>query len=256
MPTDDAILVAEPVPGVRVVTLNRPQAHNAIDLAMAGRLGTLLAAADADNGLRCLILTGTGDAAFSAGFDIREMAGFDAAAMRGAFVRRDPLFLRIAQLRIPVIAALNGLAYGAGALIAAACDVRIACAATRFKVTAIDYGSANATWSLPRLIGPARAKDILMTGRIVGAEEGLRIGLFDRLAATGDVLALALELGSEIATKPTEGVRAVKTLVDGCLDQPLDRAWQAEHDQLLREFEAGSRSGAEMFDRFLAEKRP
>jgi enoyl-CoA hydratase/carnithine racemase len=254
MADDDSILVADTGQGVRVLTLNRPAALNAIDMAMAERLALQLELAGQDPSLRCLIVTGAGDKAFSAGFDIREMAGFDPAAMREAFVRPDPLFLQIAQHRLPVIAALNGLAHGAGALLAAACDLRVACAATAFKVTAINYGSANATWSLPRIVGAARAKDILMTGRSVGADEGLRIGLFDRLAQDVSVLDAALELAAEIAAKPAGAVQAVKALVDGAADRSLEAGWRAEHEQVLAALEAQESPGSAVFRGFLGKR--
>ena len=250
MTADSSLPVNDPVDGVRIITLNRPQAHNAIDMAMAARLAELLDAAAADPALRCLVITGAGDKAFSAGFDIKEMNGFDAAAMRDTFVARDPLLLQIAQSRLPIIAALNGLAFGAGALIAAACDFRVACPASEFKVTAINYGSANATWSLPRIVGAARAKDILMTGRKVGAEEGLRIGLFDRLAARGEVLDLAIALAQEIAAKPPAAVAAAKALVDQSFDGTMAVGWQREHQHVLATLEEGGRKGADVFAAF------
>lgn len=198
--------------GVRLITLNRAQAVNAITCAMAERLFALFDECERDAEARCIVITGAGERAFSAGFDIKEMAEFDAEQMHAAFVARDPLPLCIAEHPLPVIAALSGPALGAGALIAAACDFRVAAPAASFKVTAIGYGSANASWSLPRLVGVARAKDILMTGRTVGADEGLAIGLFDRLA--DDALAGALALANEILRHPASGVADVKRLVD------------------------------------------
>lgn len=249
--TDQADICLEIHDRIRIIRLNRPQAMNAITLAMARRLETLLDDIERDEDCRCIILTGTGESAFSAGFDIKEMADFSAQDMRAAFVARDPLMLRIADCRLPVIAALNGLAYGAGALMAAACDFRIAGPATRFKVTAIGYGSANATWSLPRLVGLARAKEILMTGRVVEAEEGVQIGLFDQFAQDGDVLALALQLASGIAQHDRTGIQAVKRLVDQSLSISAASAWQAEHDMMLQGFDGAPTQGRAVFSSFL-----
>jgi enoyl-CoA hydratase/carnithine racemase len=251
MTATDKVLVSNPGDGVRVLTLNCPERHNAIDMAMAERLLNLLDAAETDATLRCLILTGAGDKAFCAGFDIHEMAGFDAAAMRDAFVKRDPLMLRIAQHRLPVIAALNGLAYGAGALIAAASDLRVASESARFKVTAINYGSANATWSLPPLVGTGRAKDLLLTGRAVGGEEALRIGLFDRLVPDGEVMSFALALAEEIAAKPPEGVQAAKHLIDSSLAVSPQEAWLAEYEHVLAGLESDGKGGKGIFEAFL-----
>lgn len=251
MTATDKVLVSEPRDGVRVFTLNCPARHNAIDMAMAQYLLDLLDAAEADASLRCLILTGTGDKAFCAGFDIHEMAAFDAAAMRDAFVKRDPLMLRIAEHRLPIIAALNGLAYGAGALIAAASDLRVAGESARFKVTAINYGSANATWSLPRLVGTGRAKDLLLTGRSVASDEALRIGLFDRLVPDDEVMSCAIALAQDIAAKPPEGVLAAKRLIHSSLMLSTQEAWLAEHDQVLAGLETEGKVGDHIFAQFL-----
>jgi len=142
------------------------------------------------------------------------------------------------------------LAFGAGALIAAACDFRVACQATSFKVTAINYGSANATWSLPRIVGAARAKDILMTGREVSADEGLRIGLFDRLATTADVVGAALQLGETIAAKPAAAVSMIKSMIEGSYSLSLTDAWLAEHQHVLDSLSSGGHNGRELFSSF------
>ncbi len=248
----DSILFEEREGGVRLITLNRPHALNSITCAMAERLFVLLDACVRDAEARCIIITGAGDRAFSAGFDIKEMAGFDADQMHAAFVARDPLTLRIAEHPLPVIAALNGPALGAGALMAAACDFRVATPSASFKVTAIGYGSANASWSLPRLVGVARAKDILMTGRTVAAEEGLAIGLFERLA--DDSLAGALALANEIIRHPALGVSDVKRLVDAAPALTPRQGWQAEHDAMLAGFARQGLGGEAVFSGFLGKK--
>lgn len=239
--------------GIRLLTLNRPQALNAITMAMAEQLSGFLEDITRDAEARCIILTGAGDRAFSAGFDIREMADFAPDQMRDALIARDPLMLAIATHPIPVIAAVNGLAHGAGALLAAACDFRVAGPGARFKVTAISYGSANATWSLPRLVGAARAKHILMTGREVGGEEGLAIGLFDSLTPY-DALDGALALAKDIARQASAGVRSVKSLVDKSLGMPIKEAWQAEHDAMLATFKDLPTAGKDVFSSFLGKK--
>lgn len=236
------------------VTLNRPETLNAITMAMAERLLQILDDAAQDDEVRCIIITGRGEA-FSAGFDIKEMAGFDEAAMRDAFVRRDPLFKAIATNPVPIIAALTGKAFGAGALMAAAADFRIATPTTEFKVTAVNYGSANATWSLPRLVGPARAKHILMTGRVVDAQEGLAIGLFDELAEP-DGLKTALELATQIAAKPASAIHNIKRLVNCAIDSPMEEAWQSEFDHVLGQLNSTEQRGNAVFKTFLSRKRP
>ncbi|RDV06292.1 enoyl-CoA hydratase/isomerase family protein [Sphingorhabdus pulchriflava] len=237
------------------ITLNRPQAMNAITMSMAARLQEILADAATDKNARCLIITGAGEEAFSAGFDIKEMADFDTNAMRNAFVQRDPLFRAIALHPLPVIAAVNGKAFGAGALMAAASDFRIASNKAEFKVTAINYGSANATWSLPSIVGPTTAKQILMTGKTVTASEGLSNGLFDQLVEPCNLLESARQLAISIAEKPKEAVKAVKTLVRNAQQLTVADAWQAEHDHVLSQLDDGSQRGDEVFAKFLGKDK-
>ncbi len=250
----DAVLLERGDGKIWTITLNRPEALNAITMAMAERLLQILSDAAQDGEVRCIVITGNGEA-FSAGFDIKEMAGFDEAAMRDAFVRRDPLFKEIALHPLPIIAALNGKAFGAGALMAAAADFRIATPTTEFKVTAVNYGSANATWSLPRLVGASRAKQILMTGRVVGASEGLAIGLFDGLAES-DGLNTALELAAQIAAKPRSAIHNIKRLVNRAIDSPVEQAWQAEFDHVLGQLNSTEQGGNAVFETFLSRRKP
>lgn len=239
---------------VWTITLNRPQAMNPITLNMAKRLLQILADAAQDPRARCLIITGAGDC-FSAGFDNKEMAGFDPAAMITAFNTRDPLFKAIALHPLPVIAAINGKAFGAGALMAAAADFRIASSTAEFKVTAVNYGSANATWSLPRLVGLSKAKHILMTGRSVSVEEGLAIGLFDEFS-DGDVVQCAHRLAAQISSKSPSGIKAIKELTNGTVDHTTEAAWKAEFDYVLDQLKRTGDRGDEIFGTFLKSRKP
>lgn len=249
--TETALLVDRPSLGVTVLTLNRPDAMNAIDMALAARLFAALDEAEQDPEARCVVLAGAGERAFSSGFDIHELATFDDAAMREAFVYRDPLMLRLAQHRLPVIAAIEGIAYGAGALLAAAADLRVASTAARFKVTATAYDGANATWSLPPLVGMATAKEILMTGRVVEAGEGAVIGLYNRVTEPGQALAAALELAGAIAANPPGGVAGIKRLVGAAQSLAPAEGWQAEHDFMLASLARGAKGGDAVFAGFL-----
>lgn len=241
-----------PRDGVLLLVLDRPEVLNAIDMALFEVLDTALAEAETDDAARVIVLTGAGERAFCAGFDIHEMAGFDGDAMAAAFVRRDPLFWRVANHRKPILAALNGVTYGAGALIATAADLRIGCPATRFKVTAGSYGAANATWSLPRLVGMARAKEILMTGRVVEADEALSIGLLNQLVEPDRLREAALDMAAMIAANPPAGVMGVKALVNAAAGQSLQAGYQAEYDWMQAHLGPASIPGAEVFDAFIA----
>lgn len=247
--TAGILLADRPRPGVLLLTLNRPDSLNAFDMELAARFSEALAGASDDGDVRCVVLTGAGRA-FSAGNDIHEMAGFDADAMMGAFLARDPIIWQVASLPKPVICALNGVTYGAGALIAAAADIRIGSPAMRFKVTAGNYGGANATWTLPRVVGAPKAKEILMTGRVVAAEEALAIGLLNHIAE--DALAGALDMAQAIAANPPAGVAGVKQLIDGAVDKSLHDAFNAEFAWMVEATRQGGKAGGDIFRGFLA----
>lgn len=241
--------------GIAVLTMNRPAVMNAIDMELFELLYAALERLEVDDSVRVIVLTGAGDRAFSAGFDIQEMAGFDADAMAEAFGRRDKIFWRIANHRKPIIAAVNGVAYGAGALLAVAADIRIGGPTTRFKITASTYGAANATWSLPRIVGVSTAKEILFTGRLVEAQEALSIGLIDRHTQDGNVLPAAVEMAGAMAANPAEGVQAVKALINASVGRTLEAAYLAEQDWMTARMGIRGQGGDALFNAFLARRK-
>lgn len=244
--------ITRPRDGVLLLVLDRPDVLNAIDMALFDALSAALAEAEADDATRAIVITGAGDKAFSAGFDIHEMAGLDGAGMAAAFETRDPLFWRVANHPKPILTALNGLTYGAGALMAAAADLRLGCPATRFKVTASSYGAANATWSLPRIVGVPKAKEILLTGRVVPADEALAIGLLNHLVEADRLRGAALDMAAQIAANPPAGVMGVKSLMNAAIGRSLADAYTAEFDWMQGHMGPVATSGAAMFDTFLS----
>ena len=253
MSKQETLIVERPAQAVLRLTFNRPEALNAFDTATFMRFADELDRAADDESTRVVVLSGRGGRAFSAGFDIREMADFDGDAMRAAFVARDPVMAKVATHRCPIIVAIDGICYGAGALLALAADFRVATPAFQLKVTAVGYGGANATWSLPALVGPARAKDILMTGRVVEAGEALAIGLVDRVVDADALEAEALALAARIAAHPPEGIAGIKQLVDGSLTLSREEGWRAEHEWMLASLDRARSGGADVFGGFLAE---
>ena len=234
------------------LTLNRPAALNAIDMALARELDAALKAFGDDPEVHAIVLTGAGDRAFSAGFDINEMSGFGPEAMLRAFVERDPLMWRVASCPKPIIAALNGITYGAGALIAAGADLRVGGPQTIFRVTATKYGGANATWTLPPLVGVAKAKEILMTGRAVKAAEMLEIGLLNQLVDDKEIFSTALALADAIAENPPEGVAEVKRLINEGFGRTYYDRFQSEHVSMTTGFKPAG--GDQVFSTFLSKK--
>jgi enoyl-CoA hydratase len=194
---------------IAVLTLNRPEVRNAIDLEMVQALGAALDELAPDPEVRALILTGAGDKAFAAGADIAQLKerGVGDALMR----INSGLFRRLEEHPAPVIAAIRGFALGGGCELAMACDLRIAGRSARFGQPEVGLGifpGAGAVQRLPRLIGLGRAKELIFTGRIIDAEEAERIGLVNRVVDDDAVLAEARTTALTIARHGALAVNA------------------------------------------------
>jgi len=207
--------------GIAVVTLHRPEARNAINLEVVNELRAAFDLAARDSATRALILTGAGTAAFASGADIRELLGRRAAdALRGI---NSSLFLEIERFPLPTIAAVNGYALGGGCELALACDLRIASESARFGQPEVGLGiipAAGATYRLPRLVGAGRAQELILTGRIIDAEEALRIGLVNRVVPGDRLLEEARATAALIARKGPLAVRAAKLALQAALYGP------------------------------------
>ena len=204
---------------VGVVTFNRPQAHNALTFEMYDRLGEICAAVPPDGTLRALIVTGAGGRAFAAGTDISQFRDFHSAADGQAYEdRMERMFAKLERCPVPTIAAIPGVCTGGAAVIAAACDLRIATRSLKYgfpiartlanMLTAVNIARVAA------LTGVGRAVDMLMTTRLIGAEEALAIGLVNELLDTPDALMQrAHALAAQIATQAPLTMRAGKEVV-------------------------------------------
>jgi enoyl-CoA hydratase/carnithine racemase len=247
------LLVERPIPGVVVVTFNRPEAHNALDTGLQRLLDEHLSALEADAAVRCVVFTGAGGAAFSAGYDIHELARLSPDEVTLALLQREEWMWHLASLRMPTIAAVNGVAHGAGALVACALDLRIGCQHTNFRFTAGAYGGANATWNLPLLVGLAQAKELLFTSRPVGADAALGMGLLNAKVAASALLDEALRLAEEIATNPPEGIAEAKRLLHAGPGRGLRERYEAEN--VVMRTTLRPKPMPELFARFLDRKR-
>ena len=207
-------------PGIAVLTLSRARRLNALTDAMVAELGATLDALARDDALRVLVLTGAGRG-FCAGFDLTLADEAPLAHELGeaaAWTARQEAFAgvvtRLRALRAPVIAAVNGPANGAGLGIALACEIRIAAPAAAFNAAFVKVGMSSCdigvSWLLPRCIGAARAFEIMLTGRMVGAAEAERIGLVSEVTAEGQLLSRALEIARSIAAHSAFGVWMTK----------------------------------------------
>ena len=213
-------IVAARTDNIETLTLNRPDAMNALDQDMVRALHTELDRLENDRELAAIVLTGAGEKAFVAGADIAELRERRAPE---AFDRvNQHLFRRVAELPMPTIAAVRGWALGGGCELTLSCDLRVASPSARFGQPEVALGimpGAGATHRLARLVGLGKARELIYTGEIIDAGEAHRIGLVNRLAETDDALIeTANDLAGKIAKNSTGAVRLSKIAVNHALD--------------------------------------
>jgi enoyl-CoA hydratase/carnithine racemase len=216
----DPRILAERDGTILTLTLNRPDKLNAIDGAMLDALDEVLGEIERDREVRAVILTGAGRA-FSAGADIKEWTALTPLEFgRSWGLRGHALFDRLAALPPPVIAAINGIAFGGGLELALCADVRIASEQARLglpEVTIAAMPGWGGTQRLPRLIGPGRAKHMILTGQPIDAARAEAWGLVSEMVAGDALLARARELATQIAANAPLAVQATKRLIDAAL---------------------------------------
>lgn len=223
--------------GVAVVTLDRPDRLNALTFEVYDELREVFRALDTEPGVRSIVLTGAGRG-FCSGGDVESIIGqLFARDFHGLldFTRRTGALIEaIIACRRPVIAAVNGVAAGAGAVIASACDLRIASEAARIAFLFVKVGLSGAdmgaSWLLPRLVGQGRAMELLMTGDFVDAAEGNRIGLFNRVVPPEALLDEALTFARRLAAGPSFALEITKKMVYREAAMDLTAAMGAETD--------------------------
>lgn len=212
--------------GILTITLNRPEILNALDLAEWQTLTQAFEQARDDPTVHALVVTGAGRA-FSAGADIRGMQGRDAAEQIDRLALINGAIGLLAALPKPTIAAVNGVAAGISTSLALACDLAVAAEGASFTFSWIKLGlvaDGGGSWLLTRLLGPRRAKELILTGRRVASAEALAWGLVNEVVADGQALARALALARELSTRSPLALRLNKALVDECaatLDEQL-----------------------------------
>ena len=219
-------ILSERLDGVALITLNRPDKLNALSFPLMGELDDALCEYESDDRIGAVILTGAGDRAFSAGADIHEMAGLSSEELAERAATRGRISWHIASYAKPIIGAINGLAYGGAALLSSSLDLRIGCDKTQFRFLAATYGRVNSTWSLPALVGLPKAKELLYTGRAVGHEEALRIGLLNQVVPAQKLIESAVEIGQMIAKNDPRMVQGIKRL----LHEGMALDWQGRYD--------------------------
>lgn len=207
---------------IGIVTLNRPAALNALNTALMDELSAAIDAFEADDAVRCIVITGS-EKAFAAGADIKEMqAKSYVEAYRENFITRN--WERVASARKPVIAAVAGFALGGGCELAMMCDFIIAADNAKFGQPEINLGigpGAGGTQRLTRLVGKAKAMDMCLTGRMIDAAEAERSGLVARVVPLAELMAETMKAANKIASASLPAAMMVKECVDRALETTL-----------------------------------
>jgi enoyl-CoA hydratase/carnithine racemase len=221
---------------VATVTLNRPEALNAISTELAVALAEAFEPLATDPGVRAVVLTGAGERAFCVGADLKQRAGFDD---HGWFVQREAFrrgFAAVRRCPLPTVAAVAGFALGGGTELALACDLVVAAEDATFGLPEVRLGlvpAGGGTQLLVRRVGRSVAKDLVLTGRRVGAAEARALGLADRVVPPGHALAAATALATEIAGNAPTAVRMAKWALEVGADLSQEAALEVE-DQAWR----------------------
>ena len=225
-------ILADVEDGVAILTLNRPEKLNAMNRKLGQELHHAVKQAEADDAIGCIVITGAGERAFSAGGDIHEQLSDDARYSDEELdgIRNRRRSYEISACAKPVIGMINGIAYGGAAVLSSSLDMRVGCEATKFRFLAAAYGRINSTWTLPNQVGWPIAKELLFTARIVEAEEAYRIGLLNHLVPREQLRAKTMELAKMIAGNHRGAVMGVKALMLKQMSLGLEEQFNAEHD--------------------------
>ena len=227
-------ILLEKEDGVAIITLNRPEVLNAMNRKLNTELHDAVMMMNADDEIGCLVVTGSGERAFSAGGDIHEQRetarNLTEEQMKERDAERGYRSYEISACPKPIIGMMNGLAYGGAAVLSSSLDFRIGCENTKFRFLAAAYGRINCSWTLPNQVGWPMAKELLFSGRVVEAEEALRIGLINHLVPKEELRAKTMEIATTIAGNRHETVIGMKKLLlDGLSTNLLEQFENERH---------------------------
>ena len=224
------ILIEKRADGIAVLTLNRPQAMNAINRAMVQGLRDAIHEIESDAGIGIFVLTGAGDRAFCAGVDLKERQNLsDEEARRYRLGELFPMYSELERRTKPAIAAVDGHCLAGGFELALSCDMILATPRSSFGFSEVKWGlipAAGGCRKLPKLIGAMRAKELILTAKAIDSAEAFRLGILNRVVASSDLLPQALELAQLVLGNVPVAVRAAKR----CMDQALDVERSAPFD--------------------------
>ena len=220
--------------GVAIITLNRPEVLNAMNRKLGSELHEAVLEMNGDDEVGCIVLTGSGQRAFSAGGDIHEQRERAQNLTQEERDQQDAARVHhqydISASPKPIIGMMNGLAYGGGSVLASSLDFRLGCEHASFRFLAAAYGRINSTWTLTNQVGWPMAKELLFTGRVIEAEESYRIGLLNHLVPCDQLRSKTMELATTIAGHRRESVIGIKDLLLQHKGSSLEQMWANEKD--------------------------
>jgi enoyl-CoA hydratase len=241
---------------VAIVKMNRPAAMNALNSETLGELRAAFGKLEEDDGVKVAIITGEGKA-FVAGADIAEMKDMT-GEQAGEFSKMgQTVFKLIAEMEKPVIAAVNGFALGGGCELAMACDIRIASEKAKLGQPEVNLGvipGFAGTQRLSRLVGTAKAKELILTGDMVDAQTALSIGLVNQVVPPERLMDACLEMANKIASKGPTAVKLAKKVIDDGIEAELDQGSNLEKGRFAECFESGE--AKEGMSAFLEKRKP
>ena len=241
---------------IAVVTLNRPEKHNAMSLEMKGELIRVLDGLDADPTVRVVVLTGAGDRSFIAGADIQEFQG-RGLVEQADLERRGSVYEAVDRMAKPILARIDGYCFGGGLEVALACDVRIASERALFSQAEVNIGimpGGGGSQRLPRLVGLGTALKLTLSGERIDAKEALRIGLVDEVVAHPLLDNRVEEIAGKIASKSMVAVRLAKAAVKASTRLPMDQGLR--YEQTLFTLVITSKDKEEGVQAFLEKREP
>jgi enoyl-CoA hydratase len=225
------LLLREDREGVVLLRMNRPDKRNAFNRDLSLAVSQALDDLEADDAARAVILTGVNEA-FCAGADMTEALASIDEGLRGDVAAQ--AIARVGRFPKPVIAAINGFAFGGGAVLACVCDIRLAVPNATFRFPGANYGLVVGGTQLPKLVGPARAKELIFTARVVTADEAERIGLVNRIVPPDELEDAAWELALQIAANSPGALRWSKAVIDAATTVEKGIELEIESNRALR----------------------
>jgi len=250
-----SLIVVERGP-ITTIRLQNPPL-NLVTVELTKRLDRALADVEDDRDVRCVVVTGTGERAFCAGSDVKEFESLRGRVGEGKLLLEKAVYRRLARLPIPTIAAIQADALGGGLELALCCDLRVADENAKLGLPEVRLGvmpGSGGTQRLPRIVGPAKAKELILMGEIIGASEAAEIGLVNRVAATGETVDTAMWMAKTIAERGPLAVREAKRAIDLAGDTSLDEGLARELDASERIF--ASRDMLEGAEAFFEKRAP